>query len=125
MNIIALKSHFDRYQTSLTAQEDLKKQISDLQEKLGVHVSESDGLKGLMLAEVKSSGDKTVKIGATSFSVTPGKDSLKIEDESKLPAQYTVQKIVPNNAAIKAALLNGSEVPGATMVTGADYLTIR
>lgn len=125
MNIIALKSHFDRYQVSLTNQEELKKQISELQEKLGVFVSESDGLKGLMLAEVKSSGDKTVKIGATTFIATPGKDSLKIEDESKLPSQYTIQKIVPNNAAIKAALLNGSEVPGAAMVTGADYLTIR
>lgn len=125
MNIIALKGYLDRFQTSLTTQEELKKEIAALQEKLGTHVSESDGLKKLMLGEVKSSGEKTVKIGAIALTVTPGKDSLKVDDEKALPAQYTTTKIVPNNAAIKAALLNGSEVPGARIVTGDDYLTIK
>lgn len=125
MNIIALKSHFDRYQVSLTAQEELKKEIKSLQEKLGIHSSESDGLKGLMLAEVKSSGETTVKIGAASLILTAGKDSMVIEDESQIPAQYTTTSIVVNKTAVKAALANGSEVPGAKMVTGADYLTIR
>lgn len=125
MNIIALKSHFDRYQVSLTAQEELKKEIKSLQEKLGVHSSESDGLKGLMLAEVKSSGETTVKIGAASLILTAGKDSMVIEDESQIPAQYTTTSIVVNKTAVKAALANGSEVPGAKMVTGPDYLTIR
>lgn len=125
MNIIALKGYLDRFQTSLTTQEEIKKEIAALQEKLGTHVSESDGLKKLMLGEVKSSGEKTVKIGAIALTVTPGKDSLKVDDEKALPAQYTTQKSVPNNAAIKAALLNGSEVPGARIVTGDDYLTIK
>lgn len=125
MNIIALKSHFDRYQVSLTAQEELKREIKSLQEKLGIHSSESDGLKGLMLAEVKSSGDKTVKLGAVNLTVNPGKDSLQIAEPNLIPKQYTKQVIELNSAAIKAALLNGSEVPGAKMVTGADYLTIK
>lgn len=125
MNIIALKGYLERFQAKLAEQEALKKEIQAQTEKLGAMVSESDGLKKLMLGEVQSSGEKTVKIGAVNLSVTPGKDSLKITDEAKVPAKYTQTKIVLNNAAIKAALLSGSEVPGAEIVTGAPYLTIK
>lgn len=125
MNIVALKGYFDQYQANVTEQEVLKKQIADLQDKLSGQVAQADGFKKLMLNEVKSSGEKTVKLGSVALTVTPGKDSLKIDDESKIPAKYTTTKIVLNNAAIKAALLNGGEVPGARIVTGDDYLTIK
>lgn len=125
MNIVALKGYFDQYQANVTEQEQLKKEISDLQEKLSGQVAQAEGFKKLMLNEVKSSGEKTVKLGAVALTVTPGKDSLKIDDEAALPAKYTTTKVVPNNAAIKAALLNGSEIPGARIVTGPDYLTIK
>jgi len=125
MNIIALKGYLDKFQAGLTAQQELKAKITALTAELSPMVAETEGLKKLMLGEVQSSGDKTVKIGAVSLTATPGKDSLKIEDPTLIPANYTKQVIEPNNAAIKAALLNGSEVPGARIVTGAPYLTIK
>lgn len=47
---------------------------------------------------------------------TEGQPSLEIVDEQLIPFEYL--RSTPDNAAVKAALLDGKEVPGARLVYG-------
>jgi hypothetical protein len=76
----------------------------------------SSGLKLAETTEVKTS------IFTVKFSKTP--ESVKILDESALPADLLRVKTEPDKTAIKAAIKEGRDVPGACLEAG-ERLVIK
>lgn len=56
---------------------------------------------------------------------TNGRLSLNITDEAAIPSQLTTTVVKPDNAAIKAQIEAGEDVPGAELVRGADGVAVR
>lgn len=75
-----------------------------------------------------TAGDlKSVKLPEGTLSRVKGRESVTIDDEAALPAEYVKEKITysPDKTALKAALLAGTEVPGARIVVGDETLQVR
>lgn len=74
-------------------------------------------------------GVKSIKTpsGMYSILITDGRACVRIDDESKIPFEYgqIVEAFKVNSDAIKKALEEGKEVPGAHMEQGAPFVTIR
>lgn len=60
-------------------------------------------------------------------SIRPGNLSVQITDEAEIPSQLTREKVTrtPDKAAIMAQLEAGETVPGASLVRGADIISVR
>lgn len=82
-------------------------------------------IKGQMLELMEGEGVVTTDAG--DFSVTRKRSSPKvvIVDDARLSKQYVRLKIEPNKEAIKKALSQGDEVPGATLDNGGVTIQIR
>jgi len=81
-----------------------------------------DYIKSSMLAlEVDS-----VSAGTFKISISPSQGALEITDEKSIPAKYTTveQVVTINKADVKAAIIAGEDVPGATVRAG-TVLRIR
>lgn len=75
-----------------------------------------------------AAGDlKSIKLPEGTLSRVKGRESVSIEDESLVPAEYVREKITysPDKTALKAALLAGTQVPGASIVVGEETLQVR
>jgi len=62
-----------------------------------------------------------------SLSISPGKPKLIITDPDELPAHLVeaVTTLVPLSADIKAALVAGEVIPGATLAAPQPFLTVK
>ena len=84
----------------------------------------SDFLKDLIRGLMVQTGTSKVKTPYVSVSV--GKKSLSVEaNPDVIPKEYQVVRISADKKAIKDAITNGVEVPGARLVEGKPRLTIR
>lgn len=72
-------------------------------------------------------GVKSIRGDLFSFSLVQGRVKAVIENKELLPYEFTgiVEVINPKTDAIKAALEAGTEVPGAHLERGEDYVMIR
>ena len=61
------------------------------------------------------------------FTITtrPGKPKLIVTDEDAIPLRFCVPTYKVKDAAVRAALEAGEDVPGATLSNGTDIVTIR
>ncbi|HAS8352794.1 siphovirus Gp157 family protein [Morganella morganii] len=84
-------------------------------------------LKKYALTCLLASGQTTLKTVKNTFTAAKGRASIVIDDESLLPNELVdVQTIVsPDKKAIKEALENGVEVPGARIEIGERSLMVR
>jgi hypothetical protein len=62
---------------------------------------------------------------AATLSLRPTGPAVRILDDKKIPEAYWRVKREPNLVAIKAALLDGELVAGATLSNGGQTLAIR
>lgn len=60
-----------------------------------------------------------------SFALRKNPDSVEIEDENLVPAEYISYSPQIDKRAIGDALHDGKEVPGAKLITGRTHLVIR
>lgn len=60
-----------------------------------------------------------------SLTVQAGRQKVQVDDVAALPGEYLAVKVEPKKDEIAAALKAGTEVPGASLVTGEAVLVVR
>ena len=101
--------------------------INMLKIRVDRHRLNKDRTTDAMLKVLRMGNQKSFKTTEATFSIRAGSKRVEIEDEQAIPTQLTTVKTVtkPDRHAIKAALEAGEIVPGATLVTGEETLSVR
>ena len=93
-------------------------EIARLQERKKVAAAAQDRLEQYVCRAIAMRGEKRLT-GATNTLSVRHSDAVVIRDASLIPAQYVREKVThePDKAAIKAAMKDGADVPGADLVS--------
>ncbi len=103
----------------------LKQWIGELSERKARLERKSDGVKKLIQSLMDAAGvDKLPLAEATVFK-TKGRMKVVVKDVKELPQGFYSLERKADTAAIKTALENSEDVPGASLEQGPDSLTIR
>lgn len=85
--------------------------------------------RALIASEMREAGvlSQRVMVGNRSYklNVRDGVQAVNIVEPALIPRDYRRAKIEPDRAAIRKALLDGADIPGAELVTGDPILTIK
>lgn len=86
-----------------------------------------DRLKKYLRDAMITADRRSIKGELFTFSVQDGRERVEIIDPGKLPSDMVriVEEIKPITDNIKAALKAGADVPGAQIVIGEAFITIR
>lgn len=87
-----------------------------------------DGVSAInaVLGEVLDAmGERKIAHPLGTVSRTKGRARVRIDDERAIPSQLTITTVKPDAAAIKKQLEAGERVPGASLETGPEGLTVR
>ena len=103
----------------------IKAQEADLAARRKRYEAREVALRGIMLQLIDAMGVKKLERPAATISRRAGGVSCVITDEDAVPSQLCKTITTPDKAAIKAQLLAGETVPGASLVTGDDGVTVR
>lgn len=108
-------------------EEAVKERIKNLKDRADRYKREQEVLTKAMQKTLNMVNQKTYKTVEATYSIRAGTRRVEIEDETAIPTQLTTVKTItnPDKAAIKAALEAGEIVPGATLVTGEETISIR
>lgn len=98
--------------------------VADLQARRQRAERRKDMARGLMLRVMQAADIKKAPLVEATVSVTKGRDSVEVTDESKLPDNVVRVVRTPDKGLIREALAVG-EVPGARMKTGEPTITVR
>jgi len=102
-------------------------EIKRLQERKKVLSNKRDGFRDYLRINMEKSGIN--KIESPIFNVTLGKaaDVVVIDEQDNLPDDFVEcsMTIKPNKKAIKEALKDGEDVPGARLESGKSRLIIK
>jgi hypothetical protein len=88
-----------------------------------VAAARADRYDTYLLEAMLAARQQKVACDLGTISVAQGRMSTKVVDEAKLPPWFF--KSTPDVVKVKAAIEKGETVPGAEVVRGPDYLTIR
>jgi hypothetical protein len=81
--------------------------------------------RGLMHRLLERANIKSVTLPEAKISVVKSADKVIIVDESAIVDEYMVIKKEPNKTAIKKALKEGKNVPGAVLSNGGETIMVR
>lgn len=100
-------------------------EIKRLQERKRVMTNARDRLKEYLRFNMESTG--ITKITSDLFTITLNKprESVVIDDDSKIPEDYQRVSVAPDKTLIKKAIKDGYEVPGAHIGLGSSSVTIK
>ncbi len=110
---------FEVWET-LVALEALQESVRELQAVIKRYKAMEAGLKYKLESSMRTLGQTKLAGDRYEFKYVGCQKSLDIVDASAVPAQFLLPP-EPNNMAIKAALSNGVDVPGARLA-GGTYL---
>lgn len=99
--------------------------MQHLQERAGRFMRKSEAMKALIKAIMQAAKLDKVQLPEATLSITKPRNSVSIEDVDALPQGYFRLKREADKAAIKSALEQGNEIPGAILQTGTPGLTVR
>ena len=70
---------------------------------------------------------KRLDAGTCVFVLCPGRQSLEITDENKIPYEYKEERIITDidKGALKRALEQGEQVDGARLATGEPFVQVK
>ena len=88
------------------------KRLSDKQKSLE---KRADSLERYLFNAMKYAQKDTIKAGVFDVSIRKNQESLKITDESLIPAEYLKIKYEVDKINIKTALKNGAEINGVEL----------
>ncbi|MDO3431163.1 siphovirus Gp157 family protein [Rhizobium sp. CBN3] len=103
----------------------IKKRADELDARKKRQERRQAAMRALMLRLMKAASLPNVPLTEATISVTKGRDSVEIVDETAVPARFLKVVKTPDKTAIKAALDAGKKVKGAAIKTGDDILTVR
>lgn len=105
----------------------LDAEIKRLQDRKKAVVNKQEHLRDYLKHNMAATGISNIKCPLFSITLSKPSQQVEITDESLLPDDFVRVKttVAPDKVAIAKALKNGTEVPGAILMTGAQRLTIR
>lgn len=98
--------------------------VSDLQARKARAEKRKDMARALMLRVMQTAGIQKAPLAEATVSVSKGRDSVEVTDESLLPDNVVRVVRTPDKTAIKEALALGP-VDGARLVTGSPTISVR
>lgn len=98
--------------------------VSDLQARKARAEKRKDAMRALMLRVMQAAGIQKAPLVEATVSVSKGRDSVEVTDESLLPDNVVRVVRTPDKKLIAEALLLGP-VDGASMKTGGPTITVR
>ncbi|RJG46525.1 siphovirus Gp157 family protein [Mesorhizobium sp. DCY119] len=99
--------------------------VAELQARKARADKRKDAMRTLMLRIMKAAGIKKAPLVEATVSVSKGRDSVEVTDETALPKKFVKVTTSPDKTAIKAAFDAGKKVRGAELKTGGETLTVR
>jgi hypothetical protein len=105
----------------------LQELIAEIESKIGAINRRKLAVRNMAKLAMEKLNATMLKGAVSSISLLDGKDSLIIEDESKLPAEYKTESTVVMVDIDKARLkrdLKTRQIEGARLQTGASYVRI-
>ena len=101
-------------------------QQSNLQNRKKRFEKQAEDLRAVLLEVMTAAGSRYLELPSATLSVTPTPQNIEITDESQIPSDYW-KRADPklDRTALKAALKEGTAVPGACLDNGGETLTIR
>jgi hypothetical protein len=108
-----------------TLAEAVGSRISDLSARKSRLQRKADAMKALIVGVMRAARLNTIILPEASIWATKGRVSVNVLNLDDLPQGYYRVKREADKGAIKSALEQGEEIPGAELVTGEPTLTIR
>lgn len=109
----------------LAMAEAINLRISDLADR-GVRFERAaDGMKKLIHSLMTAASQSKVTLPEATIFTTKPRTTVNVTNVDDLPQGYYRTKREADKAAIKSALEQGEQIPGAELVTGDEGLTIR
>lgn len=99
--------------------------ISDLQARKSRTEKRKEAMRALMLRLLRAADVKKANLVEATVSVSKGRDSVEIVDESQVPPRFLKVVKSPDKGLIKEALDAGRKVKGAQIKTGEPTITVR
>lgn len=106
-------------------QEAINSQIDDLFRRKGRYMAKEAANKSAIQDLLNAAGFRKLERPVATPVVCKGRDKVVVHDVDELPQGYFTTVRKAELKAIKAAIDAGEKIPGAEIVTGDDYLTIR
>lgn len=103
----------------------IKERETALEARRKRYETQSAAYKALMLSLMQYASQDKVTLVAATLSISKGRTSVEVENEDDLPQGTYSTKRVPDKAAIKRMIEAGETIPGASLKTSEDGLTIR
>lgn len=103
----------------------IKAREIDIVARRGRYERKSDAMRHLIKNIMRAAKLDKISLTEASLSLTKARQTVGIEDLDQLPQGYFKTIRQADKAAIKSALEQGEEIPGAFLVTGDTGLTIR
>lgn len=103
----------------------IKERETALEARRKRYEAQSAAYKALMLSLMQYASQDKVTLVTATLSISKGRTSVEVENEDELPQGYFATKKVADKAAIKKAIEAGEAIPGASLKTGDDSLSIR
>ncbi|MGY2995488.1 siphovirus Gp157 family protein [Mesorhizobium sp. URHB0026] len=97
----------------------------DLAARRGRYERKSEAMRSLIKSIMRAAKLDKITLTEASLSLTKARQTVGIEDLDQLPQGYFKTTRQADKAAIKSALEQGEQIPGAFLVTGDMGLTIR
>lgn len=99
--------------------------IAGLQSRKARAEKRKDIARQLMLRVMKAANLQKAPLVEATISVSKGRDSVEVVDESLVPSRFLKVVKSPDKTLIKAALDEGKKVRGAQIKTGSEMITVR
>lgn len=99
--------------------------VSDLQARKARADKRKEAMRVLMLRVMTAAGIQKAPLVEATVSVSKGRDSVEITDETLLPDDFVRIERVPDKKALLDAVKGCGEIPGARLKTGEPTLTVR
>lgn len=99
--------------------------IADLGARKARADKRKDAMRALMLRVMQAAGVQKAPLAEATVSVSKGRDSVEIVDETAVPPRFLKVVKTPDKTLIKAALDAGKAVRGAEIKTGQPTISVR
>lgn len=101
--------------------------VTDIEKRIGAINNRKRQVREMTLRAMKALGATKLRGDVYTISTRAGSESVDVLDEGTIPVTYFNKKetYALDKARVKADLKAGKQIPGASLKTGSDVLTIR